>query len=200
MSPNKIQDMMVVENPEILRLIFSKKHNMILKLVAENELSISDIARTLNVNPGSVHYHLKDLEKHGLVKLVREEVKGGIVKKFYRSTARRILLDSPNFNRMDKLVADDFVKLDERLVESIEYLGYHISPDNTEDARELMKRFNERMKVLFMEIHNSGLESVQDDGMIVGMANQMILIMRAINDPEIDRINSEFKKLFTIYE
>ncbi len=193
-----IPDILVVDHPEDLRLIFSEKHNRILKLIMENELSISDIARALNVNPGSVHYHLKELEKHGLVRQVREEVKGGIVKKYYRSAAKRILLDSPDFNLrgdMDITAKDNI----ERLIKSIEYLGYHISPEKKEDAEELLSRYDKRIKGILLEMQNSGLENVEDNGFILRNAYDLILNIKAKEDPEMARIYGEFEKVFSKY-
>lgn len=199
--PNdKIQDMMVVENLQDIRLIFSKKHNMILKLVMEKEMSISDIARALNINPGSVHYHLKELEKRGFVKQVREEIKGGVVKKYYRSAAKRILLDSPDFNKMDTFRVNKPEDLSARFIEAIEYMGYHLPTENREDAEELLSRYDKRIYDMQMEIQGSGLENFMDDGMVIRSVNQMMLIMRAKEDPEIARVYSEFKKLFVKYE
>jgi DNA-binding transcriptional ArsR family regulator len=194
-----IPDMVVVNDPRDIRLIFSEKHNRILKLVMESELSISDIARALNINPGSVHYHLKELEKHGLVVQVREEVKGGIVKKYYRSSAKRILLDSPDFNLRDHLdiSAKDNV---ERLIRSIEYLGYHLSPEKKNDAEELLSRYDRRIKDMLFEMQNSGLENVEDNGFILRNAYDLILNIKAKDDPEMARIYSEFEKLFSRYE
>jgi DNA-binding transcriptional ArsR family regulator len=197
---NKIQDMIVVEKPQDIRLIFSKKHNMILKLVMEKEMSISEIARALDFNPGSVHYHLKELEKRGFVKLVREEVKGGVVKKYYRSVAKRILLDSPDFNKMDDARADKPEGFVARLIESIEYLGYHLPAENMEDAKDLLSRFDKRISDMLLETHGSGLESFIDDGMVIRSVGQMMLIIRAKEDPELNRVYSEFNKLFIKYE
>jgi DNA-binding transcriptional ArsR family regulator len=198
-ADTRTQDVMVIRDPQVIRLIFSKKHNMILKLVTEKELSISDIAKSLDINPGSVHYHLKDLEKHGLARLVREEVKGGIVKKYYRSTAKQILLDSPDFNKLDKMGMIDDMAFIERMIGSIEYLGYHVSPENKEDAKEMLLRFDRRIKNIFDDILGSGLENIENDDHIVRNVSMMVVMMRALEDPEIGRIHLEFKKLFAKY-
>lgn len=199
MADTRTQDVMVLKDPQVIRLIFSKKHNMILKLVTEKELSISDIAKSLDINPGSVHYHLKDLEKHGLARLVREEVKGGIVKKYYRATARQILLDSPNFNKMEKMGLIDDAVFIEHMIGSIEYLGYHVSPENKEDVKEMLLRFDRRIKSLFDDIQSSGLENFEKDDHIIRNASMMVVMMRALEDPEIGRIHSEFNKMFAKY-
>ncbi len=197
---NKRKDILVLEKLDDIRLIMSEKHNRILKLVTENELSISDIARSLDMNPGSVHYYLKELEKHGLVRQVREEIKGGIVKKFYRSAAKRIVLEPPDFSARESPMPFPMPDYLERLIKAIEYLGYHLPPENREDAEDLLARYDKRMKSLMIEMQNSGLDDTEENGWILDSAFNLILSIKAKNDPELNRLYGEFEKLFLRYE
>lgn len=195
-SGDGLQDLLVIEKPEAIRLLFSEKHNRILKKLAEKELSISDIARSLGINPGSVHYHLKELEKHGLVRQVRQEIKGGIVKKFYRSVAKRICLESPDFDdamHLDIDLADEF---NEHLVRTFERMGYATTDENRAEAKEMLIRYGKRMKELLKEVHNPDLDLTGTDGMVVRYASLFIVNMRAIHDPELERISNQFSRLF----
>jgi DNA-binding MarR family transcriptional regulator len=194
------QDIMVLEKPEAIRLIFSEKHNKILKKLAESEQSISDIARSLGFNPGSVHYHLKELEKQGLVRQVRQEIKGGIVKKYYRSTAKRICLESPDFNDELHLNVDLSDEFNENLLRTIERLGYVVSDDNKGDAKEMLIRYDKRIKALLKEVHNPEMDMAGTDEMMVRYASMLIVQMRAMHDPELGRINSQFSRLFFLVE
>jgi DNA-binding transcriptional ArsR family regulator len=197
---NRNQDILVLDQADDIRLIMSEKHNRILKLVIQKEMSISDIARTLDMNPGSVYYYLKELEKHGLVKQVREEIKGGIVKKYYRSSARRIALELPEFNSRDGLTAAPSQDYLQRLIRSIEYLGYHLPPDNVEDANDLLIRYDKRMKSLLIELQSARLEDVENNGFVLDSAYQLIASIKAKDDPELNRLYAEFCKLFLKYE
>jgi len=200
---NGSNDIFIVDKPQDIRLIYSEKHNMVLKLVMDKELSISDIARKLNLNPGLVHYYLKELERHGLVRQVRQEIKGGVVKKYYRSIAKRILLDSPDYYEMKRLAADPEGDYLDQLLESIEYLGYHLPPENREDAKELLSRYGKRTKTLLKDIESPECDEeipLDIPRLIVNSAAQMIFNMRSKEDPELGRIYSEFGKLFMHYE
>jgi DNA-binding transcriptional ArsR family regulator len=197
---NRNQDILVLDQADDIRLIMSEKHNRILKLVIQKEMSISDIARTLDMNPGSVYYYLKELEKHGLVKQVREEIKGGIVKKYYRSSAKRIALELPEFNSRDGLTASPSQDYLQRLIRSIEYLGYHLPPDNVEDASDLLVRYDKRMKSLLIELQSARLEDVENNGFVLDSAYQLIASIKAKDDPELNRLYAEFGKLFLKYE
>ena len=194
------KDILVLDRPDDIRLIMSEKHNRILKLVIQSELSISDIARSLDMNPGSVYYYLKELEKHGLVRQVREEIKGGIVKKYYRSAAKRIALELPEFSARDNLKAVPTQEYLQRLIRSIEYLGYHLPPDNLEDANDLLTRYDKRMKSLMIDLQNAGLEDIENNGFVLDSAYQLIVSIKAKDDPELNRLYAEFGKLFMKYE
>lgn len=194
------KDILVLDRFDDIRLIMSEKHNRILKLVIQAEMSISDIARSLGMNPGSVYYYLKELEKHGLVKQVREEIKGGIVKKYYRSAAKRIALELPEFSSRDGLTAVPTPDYLQRLIRSIEYLGYHLPPDNLEDANDLLIRYDKRMKSLMIELQNARLEDVENNGFVLDSAYQLIASIKAKDDPELNRLYAEFSKLFLKYE
>lgn len=52
------------------------------------------IGDILNMPASKIHYHLRELEKNGLVTVERTEEKNGIVQKFYRPIARRIYVKS----------------------------------------------------------------------------------------------------------
>ena len=55
----------------------------ILELLAEKEMSISDLAKNLNLSKATVLYHLETLTKEGLVKVSREEKVRNFIKKYY---------------------------------------------------------------------------------------------------------------------
>ena len=193
MSAEDIQDILILDKPQDIRLIFNEKHNAILKMVMADELSISDISRMLNLNPGSVHYHLKELERHGLVKQVREEIKGGVIKKYYRSAARRILFDSPNLCRIDRdSVRGDLI---DHLIYSLEYLGYHLPPENLDEARELLLRYDKRIKDILAELEITRPGYPDDELMLQGPYH-LILSIKARDDPELCNIHSTFARLF----
>ena len=195
-SDGKIMDILILDRPEDIKLVFSEKYNNVLQLIGEKEMSISDMARALNINPGSVHYYLKELERHGLVRLVREEIKGSIVKKYYRAAAKRIVLDIPDFKMPNNPEAGNILDYDERLIKSLEHMGYALSSENLEDAIDLVHRYTDYMRDLSLEIRRSGIENVEDNGTILKNALNLIMGLKIKNDPALARIYSEFEKLF----
>lgn len=191
-----IPEQLVVEKPQVIRLIFSEKHNVILKQITPKEMSISEIARALDFNPGSVHYYLKELEKHGLARQVRQEIKGGIVKKYYRAAARRIVLASPDFEDpvVRQLTSSD--EIAEQLVKVIEGQGYHVPDEDRDDAKELLLRYERLIKNLVREIQNRDINKEDTAGLPHSLAHQLMIHIMALEDPELGRICSQFHKLF----
>ncbi|PAD37603.1 winged helix-turn-helix domain-containing protein [Terribacillus sp. 7520-G] len=60
---------------------------MMMKLV-ETSYTGQQLAVLLETSRPKIHYHLKELEKNGLIEVIRTEEKHGIIQKFYRAAAR----------------------------------------------------------------------------------------------------------------
>lgn len=180
-----IQEYMVVEDPAAIKLLFTPKYMDIIKLIQDQELSLSDIARSLGVNPGSVHYHLKELEKHGLVKQVREEIKGGIVKKYYRKAARNMAIDVSRPGNESVASATGFGEdYKEQLLKALGFFGYVTPPEKMEEARALVTRCDMRTKAILKELQRAGLEQVEGNKQLVADAYQFAMLVRLVEDKE----------------
>ena len=98
----------------------------ILRYLMREELTLTALGDRMGLHPAKVRYHLKRLEKDDLVRLVRTEVEGGNVRKYYRasaaaytlrlvvlphSTSRGTILaagsDDPALNRLAKMLCED---------------------------------------------------------------------------------------------
>ncbi|WP_424359840.1 ArsR/SmtB family transcription factor [Methanocella sp. MCL-LM] len=196
MPEDAIQELLVVENPRAIRLAFSEKPGVILKQITDRELSISEIARALDLNPGSVHYYLKDLEKQGLVRQVRQEIKGGVVKKYYRAVAKRIVLAGPEFE--DPLhrqpISEDLAS--EELVKVFEHMGYYVSAESREDARKLLLRYDQLLRETVKGLQSGVLDKAGSGLPAVNPSYQLVIHATVVEDPEFDEIYGQFRKLF----
>lgn len=70
---------------EQARLLENVLRVKIMHALAGEPLTSKQVADRLGKTPGNIHYHLQKLYEGGLVELVRTEVSGGVVQKFYRS-------------------------------------------------------------------------------------------------------------------
>ena len=64
----------------------------IIKAIAEKEKYPKQIAKELKENEQKVYYHVRNLEKSGLIKVVREETVHGTIARFYRITKPALVL------------------------------------------------------------------------------------------------------------
>jgi DNA-binding transcriptional ArsR family regulator len=193
-----VQEFMVVEDPAAIKLLFTPKYTNILKLIQNEELSLSDIARALDINPGSAHYHLKELEKHGLVKQVREEIKGGVVKKFYRKAARNMTIDVSRPGNEAVASETGFGEdYKEKMLNGLGYFVYRLSPGKIEEAKAMLTKCDMRSKAILKEVQQVGLEKVESNRQLVADTYQFALLVRLVEDKD---FNSCMKELIELFE
>lgn len=186
-----ILEVLVVDDPEAMKLLLSGKYTEIMDLIDSVEMSVSDIAKTLKINPGSAHYHLKELEKYGLVKMVREETKGNLVKKFYRTAARQIYLDGSRFKTMG--VEDPMRGYHDQLAGMLAPFGYNITPDLSGPFNDIMQRYDKRRKELLREIQD--VRVGRGNSMLASDAYFVALMLKETEDEEMRALKEEIGEL-----
>ncbi len=80
-----------VLKPEQMKDALSPLAWKILQMLSEPHYPI-EIAKKLKVHEQKVYYHIRNLEKSGLIKVVKEESRQGAVAKFYAATAQAFSL------------------------------------------------------------------------------------------------------------
>ncbi len=76
-----------METLDQLKAVSDSLRLQIITLLVKEAYTGKQLATILSLSPSKVHYHLKELESHGFVEVVRTEEKNGIVQKFYRAVA-----------------------------------------------------------------------------------------------------------------
>ncbi|MCJ7469610.1 helix-turn-helix domain-containing protein, partial [Candidatus Bathyarchaeota archaeon] len=71
----KVKEIMLVEDPQRLKLIFNKLSWKILRMLSEKEMYPLEIAKVLHIHEQKVYYHIRKLKKAGAIVVTREEVK-----------------------------------------------------------------------------------------------------------------------------
>jgi DNA-binding transcriptional ArsR family regulator len=188
-------ELLILENPEAIKLLFSEKYNRILTLLQENELCISDIAKVLDMNAGSVHYHLKELEKYGIVKQVRQEMKRNMARKYYRATARHTTIDPSSIKQAVPGEADPTEDYIENVIGALAGFGFELKPGRLDEAKDAIKRYNIRMKAIMRTIRDVRLPATTDP-MVANDAFTISLAMKAFDDPEMMELNRIFLENF----
>src|SRR5690348_5811062 len=79
-----------IETLEQLRAIADVLRIHILDLLNQRPMTVTQLGEHMGLAPAKVHYHVRELERVGLVELVETREKGGILEKYYQPIAYEI--------------------------------------------------------------------------------------------------------------
>ncbi|MGE5333406.1 MAG: helix-turn-helix domain-containing protein [Nitrososphaerota archaeon] len=79
-----------LENLEQLRAIADELRSRIAEALTHRAMTATQIAELLGQAPAKIHYHVRELERVGLIRLVATREKSGILEKYYRAVARSL--------------------------------------------------------------------------------------------------------------
>ncbi len=99
---DEIQDLFVIDTLEQLRAIADPLRQRILDIALTQRHTSTQIAEILGESAAKVHYHVRELERVGLVRLVETRERGGILEKYYRAVARAITVSPSLIQSMPK--------------------------------------------------------------------------------------------------
>jgi len=102
-------DLAVISAPDRAATLLASPRQRLLAELGGEPGSASGLARRLGLPRQRVHYHLRELEKAGLVELVEERRRGNCVERLVRATARAFVI-SPE--ALGALAADPGAALD----------------------------------------------------------------------------------------
>lgn len=82
-----------IENIEQLRAIADMLRLRIFEALLNKPMTVTQLGEELGEAPAKVHYHVRELERVGLLRLVETREKGGILEKYYQPIAREISVE-----------------------------------------------------------------------------------------------------------
>lgn len=83
-----MRDWMMLDEPGALKALAHPLRMELLRLLTQGKASVQELAGRLGLAHAKVYYHVKELEKNGLVRVVDTAVINGIVEKFYQAVAK----------------------------------------------------------------------------------------------------------------
>jgi len=97
MSPDyELADELRVDSQEQHRALGNLTRHRILGLLLDRAMTASQLAEALGVLKGSVSFHVRVLERAGLIREVRTRKVRGVLERYYGRTARRFELEAPD--------------------------------------------------------------------------------------------------------
>lgn len=155
--------MMIIRDPDVAKLFSDEVRRNILHLLTHKEMSATDLVREVDKNFSSVSYHLKLLEKAGLVHKVREEIIQNRIQPYYRATAWSFHISyylDEAITRDEEYIAWQ-EELMTRLVKGLEAYGIMVPSDELGRVKELVKILYLQQKKEFegrREMRNPGIQ------------------------------------------
>jgi DNA-binding transcriptional ArsR family regulator len=89
----KPDDEYIISDLETLRVMADPLRRKILDAMVERVCTVKQIAADLNLPPTKLYYHFKQLEEHGLIRVVDTRLVSGIVEKLYQARAYTYRVD-----------------------------------------------------------------------------------------------------------
>jgi len=83
-----IPDTYELETLEQLRAIADELRTRIVEALSHRAMTVTQLGEMLGQAPAKIHYHVRELERVGLVRLVATREKSGILEKYYRAVAK----------------------------------------------------------------------------------------------------------------
>ncbi|HEX6820114.1 MAG TPA: helix-turn-helix domain-containing protein [Ktedonobacterales bacterium] len=83
-----------LESIEQVRAMADELRIRIVDLVSQQPMTVTQLGEALGVAPGKVHYHVRELERVGLMKLAFTREKSGILEKYYTTIAKKVHVPS----------------------------------------------------------------------------------------------------------
>ncbi len=87
---DEIPALYLVESLEQVRALADELRLRIFNLLAQEPMTVTQVGKALDIAPAKVHYHVRELERVGLVRQVFTREKSGILEKYYRAVAKDI--------------------------------------------------------------------------------------------------------------
>jgi leucyl aminopeptidase (aminopeptidase T)/transposase-like protein len=88
-----LRDYLVLSDTRQIRAIAREDRLQMLNLLIGEAMTVSAIARSLQVPPNRAHYHVQQLLRHGLIRQVGTGRRRRAEERFYRAAARNLIMD-----------------------------------------------------------------------------------------------------------
>ncbi len=86
----KILEKQLISDPSLVLTLLHEKKRLIINLLLKKAMTIQEIKKKTNINPGTIKRHLDDLMKNDLVFVAEEKLNDyNIRMKFYQATAQK---------------------------------------------------------------------------------------------------------------
>jgi len=165
-----------IETVEQLRAIADLLRLRIIEALDKRAMTVTQVGEELGIAPAKIHYHVRELERVGLLKLVETREKGGILEKYYQPVAHEIgvskALFSASRDEADAMLRALLNQLADGYLQAFRHAASSSPERNTamsllfsqlymtrEEQRKLIEQFDEMSRVF---AQRRGIEGEQE--------------------------------------
>ena len=107
-----MKDVLVLRDLECIKAIAHPRRVDILKTFNKEPLSAKQLSEILDEPHAKINYHIKTLYNVGILELVEEKIKSGIVEKYYYPTANNIVISRKIIDyTLEQEIDEDFISI-----------------------------------------------------------------------------------------
>lgn len=107
-----MKDVLVLRDLDCIKAIAHPRRVDILKTFDKEPLSAKQLSEILDEPHAKINYHIKTLYNVGILELVEEKIKSGIVEKYYYPTANNIVISRKIIDyTLEQEIDTDFVSI-----------------------------------------------------------------------------------------
>ena len=117
MTLKPLPEAYVLESIEQMRAIADELRQRIFQELLQEPRTVTQVADSIGVAPARVHYHVRELERVGLVNQVFTREKGGILEKYFRPVARNLTVDQHLLQRTPR---EEYMDLTSRVLADLQ--------------------------------------------------------------------------------
>ena len=172
-----MKELLVLRDLECIKAIAHPRRIDILKSFKKEPLSAKQLSQMLDEPHAKINYHIKTLYKVGILELLEEKIKSGIVEKYYYPTAKNIIVGKKVINfSLDNLNNGEEKDLCISKFENMSELFYKAAEDELLQSNNVIEysdisfteseinEINEAIKIKVNEILDKKCESESDIG------------------------------------
>jgi len=82
-----MRDTLTLSTVEQIQALGHPVRQHVLRLLTREPMTNKQLATRIGIASGKLHFHVRELERAGLIEIIEERPKGGVIEKYYRAVA-----------------------------------------------------------------------------------------------------------------
>lgn len=181
----------VLTDPKAFELMADDTRRRMINLLKAKEMTVSQIAESLNKTPQNIYHHIRKLADGGLVEVAREERVENFVERYYRSTAE---IFEVTHGKGEGELSEGEVREFLKLMSNARLVG-RVDDSIVSKAVKLLERIR---TVSFGDDLMKKAESLEDAGLAVKLHSTdyaSLLLMSNAQFEEYQKLQKQFRQL-----